>query len=55
MYLHIFIHIYVLVDGRSPKSMGAVFSSLPKQHTLTVRIDAPEQWNVQATRAIQVI
>jgi UDP-glucose:glycoprotein glucosyltransferase len=32
----------------------AVFQSLPRQHTLTVRIDAPEPWNIQATSAIQV-
>jgi len=29
------------------------FNSLPRQHTLTVRIDHPEAWNVQATASIQ--
>ncbi len=33
----------------------AVFTSLPKQHTLTVRTDAPENWNIQAVDAIQDI
>lgn len=32
---------------------GARFSSLPRQHVLTVRMDTPESWNVQATRALQ--
>ena len=35
--------------------IAAVFTSLPKQHTLTVRIDAPEGWNIQATNAIRDI
>lgn len=33
----------------------AVFRFLPRQHTLTVRIDSPEPWNVQATLASQDI
>lgn len=31
----------------------AAFKDLPRQHTLTVRIDAPESWNIQATVAQQ--
>ncbi len=34
---------------------AAVFKNLPRQHTLTVRVDAPEAWNVQAYRAVQDI
>ena len=33
---------------------SAVFRALPRQHTLTVRIDSPEPWNIQATSAVQV-
>ncbi len=33
---------------------GVLFSSLPRQHTLTVRLDTPEPWNVQSARAVQV-
>lgn len=33
----------------------AVFRNLPRQHTLTVRIDAPEPWNIQASSASQDI
>ena len=34
---------------------GALFRSLPRQHILTVRMDTPEPWNVQATSASQDI
>jgi hypothetical protein len=34
---------------------AAVFKNVPRQHTLTVRVDAPEAWNVQAHRAVQDI
>lgn len=34
---------------------GAVFGNLPRQHTLTVRTDVPESWNVQTLRAVQDI
>jgi len=33
----------------------AIFRNLPRQHTLTVRIDAPEPWNIQASSASQDI
>jgi UDP-glucose:glycoprotein glucosyltransferase len=33
----------------------AYFRSLPKQHTLTVRVDGPEPWNIQAFAATQDI
>jgi hypothetical protein len=32
---------------------AARFTSLPRQHTLTVRLDVPEPWNVQTARAVQ--
>ena len=41
--------------GVSGSTGSAVFKSLPKQHTLTVRTDAPENWNIQAVDAIQDI
>lgn len=31
----------------------AVFSHLPKNHVLTMRLDVPEEWNVQQVAAIQ--
>ena len=34
---------------------GAVFKNIPRQHTLTVRVDAPEAWNVQSYKAAQDI
>ncbi len=34
---------------------SARFSALPRQHTLTVRLDAPEPWNVQTSVAQQDI
>jgi hypothetical protein len=36
-------------------SRAAHFRSLPKQHTLTVRVDGPEPWNIQALAATQDI
>jgi hypothetical protein len=36
-------------------SAGAHFSGIPRQHTLTVRADVPEPWNVQSTYAQQDI
>ena len=42
-------------SGVSGSTGSAVFKSLPKQHTLTVRTDAPENWNIQAVDAIQDI
>ena len=35
-------------------SSSANFADLPRQHVLTVRMDVPEPWNVQATDAVQV-
>jgi hypothetical protein len=35
-------------------STSAYFTDLPRQHVLTVRVDVPEPWNVQATDAAQV-
>ena len=53
---------YVLPSSSSySSSSGAVVSSiarfthLPEQHTLTVRVDIPEPWNVQALLASQDI
>lgn len=40
--------------GMNNLAGAAVFKSLPRQHTLTVRIDGPEPWNIQATSASQV-
>jgi UDP-glucose:glycoprotein glucosyltransferase len=37
----------------SQPALSAQFTSLPRQHVLTVRMDTPEPWNVQATRAEQ--
>lgn len=34
---------------------GANFQQLPRQHTLTVRTDVPESWNVQTYQAMQDI
>lgn len=45
---------YVL-SPHDVESAVAVYRNLPKQHTLTVRIDAPEPWNIQATTAAQDI
>jgi len=48
-------------SSSSSSSSGAVVSSiarfthLPEQHTLTVRVDIPEPWNVQALLASQDI
>ena len=33
----------------------AIFDNLPRQHTLTVRVDIPEPWNVQTKTAVQDI
>lgn len=51
---------YVTPDlgGGDPWShipMRATFEGLPTEHTLTVRPDVPEAWNVQATAAVQDI
>ena len=35
------------------ESVGALFQSLPRQHTLTVRLDVPEPWNVQSSHSKQ--
>lgn len=45
---------YVLSAHDQDKAV-ATFKSLPKQHILTTRIDAPEPWNIQASVAIQDI
>ena len=42
------------IDNNSVSS-GAVFNQLPVQHTLTIRTDVPEAWNVQAFKAHQDI
>mmetsp|Transcript_29296 Transcript_29296/g.66475 ORF Transcript_29296/g.66475 Transcript_29296/m.66475 type:complete len:563 (+) Transcript_29296:19-1707(+) len=34
---------------------SGVFHGLPRQHTLTLRMDVPEPWNVQALAAVQDI
>lgn len=41
------------VDAASIVGPRAVFDHLPRQHTLTTRIDVPEPWNVQTAYAIQ--
>ena len=49
---------YVLGGSVSTKDISAgraVFKDLPRQHTLTVRMDAPERWNIQAIVAQQDI
>ncbi len=38
------------VLGFSGGSGDVVFNSLPRQHTLTVRMDTPEAWNVQSSK-----
>ena len=37
-----------VIDGQP-----AVFSNLPTSHVLTLRVDVPEQWNIQQTSAVQ--
>lgn len=37
------------------KRNAALFQELPTQHTLTVRTDVPESWNVQTHKAVQDI
>lgn len=44
---------FVLRQGSQQPALSAQFTSLPRQHVLTVRMDTPEPWNVQATRAEQ--
>jgi len=47
---------YVLGGSAAANDVAAgraAFKDLPRQHTLTVRIDAPESWNIQATVAQQ--
>ena len=44
-----------VASGASSSSLSGVFKKLPRQHTLTVRIDTPEPWNVQALAAEQDI
>lgn len=44
-------NFYRFVAGES----SVTFKNLPKQHTLTIRMDPPEAWNVQSHRAIQDI
>jgi hypothetical protein len=41
--------------GATSLSGSGVFKKLPRQHTLTVRIDTPEAWNVQTLAAEQDI
>ena len=44
---------YVVGADVGEVSPGALFSSLPRHHILTMRMDVPEAWNVQSIRAIQ--
>jgi hypothetical protein len=37
-------------DASPPK---AIFANLPMEHTLTLRLDVPESWDVQQSRVIQ--
>jgi hypothetical protein len=54
---------FVAGSGTSAGAPGATaaatpfaqFKHLPKQHTLTIRMDPPEAWNVQSHRAVQDI
>jgi hypothetical protein len=54
-------YIYACCAGSAAADSGtsadaqpaARFTSLPRQHTLTVRLDVPEPWNVQTARAVQ--
>jgi UDP-glucose:glycoprotein glucosyltransferase len=41
---------HALPDVESPK---AVFSLLPSNHLLTIRVDVPEPWNIQQTESVQ--
>jgi hypothetical protein len=63
IYINIYIYIYVYMYTRiyiyssnknGENSTSAYFTDLPRQHVLTVRVDVPEPWNVQATDAAQV-
>ena len=44
-----------VVSPHDPSKATAVFASVPKQHTLTLRVDIPEPWNVQTMTASQDI
>jgi hypothetical protein len=46
-------NFYRFVTGSTDEQSVATFGTLPKQHILTVRLDTPESWNVQAVRAEQ--
>jgi hypothetical protein len=52
-YRSVFSPKYSSNDMRE-NSTSAYFTDLPRQHVLTVRVDVPEPWNVQATDAAQV-
>ena len=41
------------MTGGAGEAGIATFGTLPRQHILTVRLDTPESWNVQAVRAEQ--
>jgi UDP-glucose:glycoprotein glucosyltransferase len=40
-------------QGHSDNSPMAHFSNLPPDHTLTVRMDVPEPWDIQQTQVVQ--
>lgn len=42
-------------DADDDNLQSTLFTSLPRQHTLTIRPDVPEAWNVQAVEAAQDI
>jgi hypothetical protein len=44
-----------VVSNHDQSQAIASFKSLPRQHTLTTRMDSPEAWNIQATHALQDI
>lgn len=46
-------NFYRFVTGDTDEQSVATFGTLPRQHILTVRLDTPESWNVQAVRAEQ--
>ena len=48
-------NFYRFVTAGTLSNPAAKFTALPRQHTLTVRLDIPEPWNVQASAAQQDI
>lgn len=44
-----------MISSHDQTQAIASFKFLPRQHTLTTRIDSPEAWNIQATSALQDI